>query len=383
MRRFFCLLFAVAAGITLARSADAVMISVSPPTLTIARGETVPVQLVIDTEGESVNVIQGVVAYPSEFVDIVEVRRGSSILELWPEPPTVDRAAGTVRFAGGVPNGRIAHDAEILTLLVVGQHSGRGLIGLDAAQSVVLLNDGAGTPTLVSGRPAPLSVSARTYAAPTLLSDTHPDQTRWFLSRDFRVRWTVYPRTDYSFQLSPERGAEPDDRPDGTTGAAVYPALTDGIWYFTLKERAADGAWSEIARYRVMVDGTAPRLTHSEIVRDEPSGEWLLVVGADDTPSGIERLEAKLVRPRHRWYPFVSDAPWQVVDSPVRLGSQPFRGAVALRARDYAGNIVTTSFVSAALRQDQMRFFLVLGGGMLGLMLGILLLHYRRRARVR
>lgn len=382
MRRFVFILLVVAAGVTAGRSVRAAVVSLSPPGLTIARGETVPVQVVVDTEGASVNVIQGVVTYPTELVDIVEVRRGSSVLKLWTEPPTVDHAAGTVRFVGGIPNGRIAHDAEVLTLLVAGQHSGSGLIGIDSAQTAVLLNDGAGTPTSVSGRSTALTVSARTYAAPTLLSDTHPDQTRWSAGRDFRVRWTVYPRTDYSFQLSPERSAEPDDRRDDTTGEMFYPALTDGIWYFTLKERPADQAWSEVARYRVMIDGTRPWLIHSEIVHDAPSGEWLLVFGADDASSGIERLEMKLVRPSNRWYPFVADADWQVVESPVRLGRQPFRGAVALRAYDYAGNAVTTSFVSAALRHDQVRFFLLLGCGILGLMLGIIVLRFRRRSRV-
>lgn len=381
MRRVVFILLVVAAGITAGRSVRAAVMSFSPPALTIANGETVPVQVVVDSEGENINVIQGVVTYPTELVDIVEVRRGSSILEFWPEPTTVDRVRGAVRFVGGVPNGRIAHEAEVLTLLVVGRHSGSGLIGIDTAQSTVLLNDGAGTPTSDSGRPAALEVSAATYAAPILLSDTHPDQTSWLPGRDFRVRWTVYPRTDYSFQLSPDRAAEPDDRPDDTTGEAVYPALTDGIWFFTIKERPADQAWSEVARYRVMIDGTRPWLTHREIVRDASSGEWLLVFGADDVPSGIERLEMKLVRPLRRWYPFVADAQWQVVESPVRLGRQPFRGAVALRAYDYAGNVVTTSFVSAALRQDQVRFFALLGSGILGLMLGLIILRYRRRSR--
>ncbi len=382
MRRFVFVFLVVAASLIAGRNVRAVVVSLSPPALTIARGETVPVQVVIDTEGESINAIEGVVTYPTDLVDIVEVRRGSSILSLWPEPPTVDRARGSVRFVGGVPNGRIAHDAEVLTLLVAGQHSGSGQMSIDAAQSTVVLNDGAGTPTLVSGRPVTLTVSARTYAAPTIMSDTHPDQTRWSPQRDFRVRWTVYPRTDYSFQLSPERAAEPDDRRDDTRGEMFYPALTDGSWYFTLKERLAGGAWSEVARYRVMIDATKPRLTRSEIVRDAPSGEWLLVFGADDVPSGIEHLEVKLVRPPSRWYPFVRDAAWQVVENPVRLGRQPFRGAVALRAHDYAGNSVTTSFVSAGLRQDQVRFFLLLGCGILGLMLGTFVLRFRRRSRI-
>ncbi|MBI3115046.1 MAG: hypothetical protein HYZ09_00960 [Candidatus Kerfeldbacteria bacterium] len=382
MRRIVFILLIVAAGITAGRSVGAAVVSLSPPALTIARGETVSVQVVVDTEGESVNVIQGVVTYPTELVDIVEVRRGSSILTLWPEPPTIDRARGIVRFVGGVPNGRIAHDAEVLTLLVAGQHSGSGLMSVDTTQSAVLLNDGAGTPTPLTGRPVTLTVSSRSYAAPTIMSSTHPDQTRWSPLRDFRVRWTLYPRTDYSFQLSPERAAEPDERPDDTTGEMFYPALTDGIWYFTLKERLAGDSWSEVARYRVMIDATRPRLTHGEIVHDAPSGEWLLVFGADDVPSGIEHLEMKLVRPSSRWYPFVRDAAWQVVENPVRLGRQPFRGAVALRAYDYAGNVVTTSFVSAGLRHDQARFFLLLGCGILVLMFGILALRVRRRSRI-
>lgn len=382
MRRFAFILLIVAAGVTAGRSVRATVVSLSPPAVTIVRGETVPVRVVIDTEGESVNAVQGVVTYPIDLVDVVEVRRGSSILELWPEPPAVDRTAGTVRFVGGVPNGRIAHDAEVLTLLISGRHSGSGQIAVDTAQSTVLLNDGAGTPTPVSARPVTLTVSTSTYGAPTLLSDTHPHQTRWSQRRDFRVRWSVYPRTDYSFQLSPESAAEPDDRPDDTTGEAFYPALTDGMWYFAIKERAADGDWSEVARYRVMIDGASPRLTHQEIVHDEPSGEWLLVVGADDEPSGIEYLEVKLVRPLHRWYPFVSNADWQVVESPVRLGRHPFRGAVALRAHDYAGNVVTTSFVSAALHRDQARFFVFFGCGVLGLMIAFVALHFHRRPRV-
>src|SRR3990167_3832112 len=109
--------FCLAAGLGLPGLARAAILYVDPQAVATAQGETFLVNLRLDSEGEVINVVELSLPYPSESLEVVSLSRGRSILSLWPEEPTADPAAGTIRLAGGVPNGRIASTAEIITIL--------------------------------------------------------------------------------------------------------------------------------------------------------------------------------------------------------------------------------------------------------------------------
>lgn len=132
--------------------------------------DTFIIPLRLETNGECINAVSGVIQYDPARVSVIDVARGSSIITLWTEPPTIDAEAGEVRFSGGVPGGycgRIAGDpgfTNMLLELVVTGAQGDPLIeaaetSFGIIKAEVLLNDGSGTPAPVSTRGTSITLS--------------------------------------------------------------------------------------------------------------------------------------------------------------------------------------------------------------------------------
>lgn len=151
----FILIFLVGS----ANSAAAATLYLDPNQKTINRGDSVTVAIRLDTdEGECINAIDGVLTY-SENIVPVDTSRGNSILSVWLEEPTIDKANRTITFAGGIPNGycgRIVGDPRLTNTVLELVFSSPGLqisttesgnvASIDfSEQSRALLNDGFGT----------------------------------------------------------------------------------------------------------------------------------------------------------------------------------------------------------------------------------------------
>lgn len=139
--------------------AQAATLYMDPSSASINRGDTVSVKIRLDTdEGECVNTVDGIISYTENIV-AVDTSRGSSILSLWLEEPTINKENRTVTFAAGIPNGycgRIAGDPRLTNTVLELVFASPGLqIGTTESGNVatvafadgtrVLLNDGFGT----------------------------------------------------------------------------------------------------------------------------------------------------------------------------------------------------------------------------------------------
>ena len=326
-----------------------------------------------------INVVELSLPYPSESLEVVSLSRGRSILSLWPEEPTADPAAGTIRLAGGVPNGRIASTAEIITILFRAKARGQIKLQPDPVNSHVYLNDGLGTKTRLTTRASAVRIGLPDSLAPQLSSPTHPDESRWSAQRTFRVSWLKRDAAFYSFQLSRDPASEPDDIPESSEGLMDYPSLTDGIWYFTLKERLSGDAWSPVARRRVMVDGTPPEPFEIKLV-SEAGRPSFVSFNAVDATSGIDRYQLKVLKPRLTWFPFFPAGQWQSVQAPLSLVPAVF-SRLEVKAVDLAGNVRIVSLRSSRLALEQQRFAILIAGlGGLGLGLSLAFRLLRRRS---
>ena len=155
--------------------AQAALLYMDPPALSIKRGDTVKVSVRLDTdEEECINTVDGVITYDTAL-NLVDVSRGQSILSMWVEEPRIDSDNGTLTFAGGIPNGycgRIAGDPRLTNVVLdlIFQVPGFVIGASDIATATVafdektqvLRNDGFGTPAPLRMLGAQLAISKNT-----------------------------------------------------------------------------------------------------------------------------------------------------------------------------------------------------------------------------
>ncbi len=120
-------------------------------------GDTILVEIKIDTEGKCVNAVKADLSF-SQILNAVDFSRGQSIITLWVQPPKINQEKGEISFSGGIPGGycgRIPGDPGASNLLgkiifkipgmIVGEAEENSVEVKFLDTSQVLLNDGLGT----------------------------------------------------------------------------------------------------------------------------------------------------------------------------------------------------------------------------------------------
>jgi hypothetical protein len=337
MKRLFLLGFILA--VLWQAPAQAAIIGPAGAELSVAPGKTEIFSILLDTEGESVNALQLTVTYPKELIDIVSVDQARSPFTLTVESPTIDAQRGTVSLVAGLPGGTVISNAPVMTLVVRGKTRGEDTVGIDLALSSLALADGNGTRVPLVGKATKIVVKDGDPLVPVLRSSSHPDQTRWYSERTFTVSWEQR-KAFYSVLLSPNSEAVPDDIPETVEGGSSYPNLADGIWYFSMKERLeGENGWSPVARYRILVDATAPEPFTVSRVRPTDETPWLASFSAVDTLSGIATYKVREEGPRFSWFPFYKTKHvTETTQLPYQLQDQNLYSRVVVVAVDQAGN---------------------------------------------
>lgn len=115
-------------------------------------GQQFQVDLMLDTEGEIINAIEGEIAFPKDLLEIKEIRDGDSIINLWVERPSI-KSTDRVVFSGIIPTGFAGvlspyyegeRPGKIFSLIFISRSEGEGTV--DLKDGKVLLHDGLGTP---------------------------------------------------------------------------------------------------------------------------------------------------------------------------------------------------------------------------------------------
>lgn len=107
-----------------------------------AKGDTFIENLILDTEDETINVVETKISYPAEILEVKEISTGNSILELWTNQPFAVK--GVVSFTGGKPDGYKGKDGKIISIAFKVLKNGEAEIKV-GNDTKVLLNDGKGT----------------------------------------------------------------------------------------------------------------------------------------------------------------------------------------------------------------------------------------------
>jgi hypothetical protein len=134
---------------TLASAAELNLIS---QTQEINVGQQFQVDVVLNTESEQINAIEGKIVFPNELLEVKEIRDGNSIVNFWIERPWAlhqtdakpeRKTDAAIVFSGIVPGGYNGRQGLILSITFLAKKEGSGLMEIQKAKT--LLNDGKGT----------------------------------------------------------------------------------------------------------------------------------------------------------------------------------------------------------------------------------------------
>ncbi|MBI4128019.1 MAG: hypothetical protein HY459_03015 [Parcubacteria group bacterium] len=325
--------------------ARAAVLSLSPGTGTFPVGNTFEVSLYLNTEGDSVNTIEAYVQFPPDKLQLVSPSAGQSIIGIWVSQPKFNNQTGTTELQGGIPGG-ITTSSGLVTKFVFRVKSTGSAIVKIQDRSRVLLNDGLGTDVLRQTGSGIFQLTLPPPAGPTVVSETHPEQSRWYPISNVILRWEADTEVEgYSYIVSREPVDIPDDISEGLTNSVVYRDLEDGTNYFHIKA-LRKSVWGGITHYALNIDTLPPALFPIEILPGARTSrrEPIIQFETTDALSGNDHYELKLVPltqgVRAQSVPGAGDQPLFIeVASPyitanLELGSYD----VIVRAYDKAGN---------------------------------------------
>ncbi len=101
------------------------------------------VDILINTQGEEINAIEGSVVFPWGFFGVKEISDGNSIINFWAQKPKLV-LDNEIIFSGIVPGGYKGSNAKLFSIIFQSLKEGNATIDFSGLK--VLLNDGNGTP---------------------------------------------------------------------------------------------------------------------------------------------------------------------------------------------------------------------------------------------
>ena len=120
-------------------------------------GDTVAVDVLINTEGESVNVVDGNITIPSglDLIDIKELSSANSALSQWVRTPSWLKKDGIISFVGGLPGGLNNSSSSLFRIFFTANSAGQ--VTFLPSDVKVYANDGLAT--LVGVHVTPLTIT--------------------------------------------------------------------------------------------------------------------------------------------------------------------------------------------------------------------------------
>ncbi len=337
----------------------AATLSVSPSTINKKVSDTFSVDVFLSSPQQAANAISGTFRFNPDIVQIKNTSIAGSIVNLWTQTPVVDNSGGTVIFEGIVLNpGFSGQGGKLFSVTFVGKKEGVGKI--DLVNTLVLANDGAGTPILTSTSGSsvqisdPVAVPESTEEVPpsreptveivnvAISSPTHPDQNMWYRGTTTLFEWSANPgATAVRLLFDDQAESAPTVLYDEPIKQKEIADLQDGIWYLHAQFRQ-NGKWGDVQNFRIQVDNTPPlpfiiEFLYSECGLVEPRP--IAMFNTLDTLSGISHYEIKIGDGD-----FYKVDMSEVVSGKYALPTQnPGSGTLVVRAVDRAGNITTST----------------------------------------
>ncbi len=332
-----------AASVPTASAANA-SLSISPNSGTFVVDSTFDVSVYLDTQGQSINTIELSIKYPPDKLQLVSSSTGKSIIGIWTSQPKFNNQTGVIELTGGVPGGINASRGLITTMTFRAKAVGSAVVKFDTSR--VLLNDGNGTETVTQNYNSVFDLILPPPAGPIVVSETHPDQTKWYQNSTVVLRWGDEGGSNgFSYMISDRATDVPDEVSEGTKHDLVYKNLGEGRQYFHIRA-LRDGRWGGTTHYALNIDTSAPAEFGIDIApaarstRNQP----VIQFATTDALSGMDHYELKIVplskpatqgSPTEQGQEFFIEAQSPYITNELELGNYD----VIVRAFDKAGNI--------------------------------------------
>ncbi|MEK7634708.1 MAG: cohesin domain-containing protein [Patescibacteria group bacterium] len=322
--------------------ADAAIISLSPSSGAFTVGSTFDISLFLNTQEKSVNAVQIYLKFPSDKLQLVSPKISQSIINIWSSQPKLDNKTGVIELEGIIPGGINTSNGLITKFTFRVKSVGSAIVKfLD--KSRVLLNDGLGTDALEQAQNSIYSLVLPPPAGPIVVSETHPDQSRWYSNQNLILKWASESEVDgYSYILNNEPIDIPDDISDGVKNSVIYKNIGNGVYYFHIKS-LRNGGWGGVTHFSVNIDSLPPAEFSIEVspsVRST-SRQPIIQFMTTDSFSGLDHYELKIIslqsiksdeEKENQQFFIEAESPY--LSPMLELGSYD----IIIRAYDKAGN---------------------------------------------
>ncbi len=179
------------------------IISTQPQSLSAPLQDSFTVSILLNSEDESLNAVEGSISVHSSLGDVLSVTDSGSIVTYWVNPPKWDNQSRTISFSGTIPGG-YSGNAGILFSLVLPAYSGQNFSNAITFNSIsALRNDGLGSSARITSKnfsfgtentPVDAEVKEQLYTTEDKKDNIPPEIFSPQLSRDERVfdnKWFI------------------------------------------------------------------------------------------------------------------------------------------------------------------------------------------------
>lgn len=319
--------------------AETASLYLSPASGSFSAGSVFTVSIFVDTDGNEINAVWAELKFPPDILQVTSPTQGTSFIENWLTPPTYSNSQGVISFRGGIPGGIKTSAGLISSVTFRAVSSGTAKIEF-LGESKILSNDGKGTDILTEKRGANFNILFPLPEGPEVFSPTHPDQNSWYSDAAPSFSWEKESLSvsDFSWSFDQNPSSRPDSVSEGTQTQVSFEEVTDGTWYFHLRQKK-DGVWGKTSTVQVKIDTLAPRefTPRVETYTRFAGYQTMVYFETADDFSGIDRYEVGLIDLNE------PEAPPAFFTEQVSPYKVPFKKAgkynVIIKAVDKAGNI--------------------------------------------
>lgn len=344
----------------------------SPSSGKVNVGDNFSLSVKVNTSGVAINAAEGSVVFDPLKLQVTSIAKSGSIFNIWAEEPKYSNSDGTVEFGGGLPSpGFSGASGTILNINFRAKSATtvRGYTEIVLVSGAVLANDGEGSNILASLGKANYYIGAsgipvdtvvpeeESQNSPLIKSSTHPDQEKWYSSKNPKFNWELPDEAEtVSFLITDRPTSNPGTIPDGKIDEKQFENIADGINYLHLRFRE-NGRWGQISHFKFQIDTTAPK-SFNITVADNNSTTPKLTFETSDELSGVDHYEVKTLQ-----------KDWEVINKELEgkaygLNSLPYgEHEVSVKAVDKAGNSTiasTTVIIPGGVLSDWLNSFLKL-----------------------
>ena len=284
-----------------APSATAATLFISPGSVNTSVGRTFTISVNVSSPGDAANAFSGTVNFPANLLEVVSISKSGSIISFWVQEPSFSNVSGNINFEGVAVNpGFSGNTGRIISATFRAKAEGEANLNLSSA--AVLANDGKGTNILTGvagmrvsvGSASSESPSSNTPVAPRISSPSHPDQNSWYQSKNATFSWSLGSGiTGVNFLADQDPNSDPGTRSDGVLSSYTYENVNDGIWYFHIKFRNANG-WGATSHYKFQIDSNPPTDLTITNNTEPDSDKASFVFDLKDAHSGLGYYEIKI-----------------------------------------------------------------------------------------